>query len=260
MTPPPAPRGTDAEDRPGLCAAPGAGSGAAPGRRFRFELAAHPASVARARQVTRDRLAHWQVCPDTRDSAELVVSELVTNAIVHTASEHVVCELHDSEETELVRIAVHDEGCASGATPGDGHPARRRSAEERGRGLLLVDALCRAWGAHEAGPGLLVWAELHRGEGERERGGGPVPAAPERAADPLGPTARAGDLSRSGDRSYDGQHDRSPLENTGRAWSADPGWGTKKPPVVKPSAVRDRGTTRALTGIEALRGTGAEWV
>jgi hypothetical protein len=160
--------------------------------------------------VTRERLAHWQVCPDTRDSAELVVSELVTNAIVHTASEHVVCELHDSEETELVRIAVHDEGCAPGAAPGEGHQARHRSEEERGRGLLLVEALCRAWGAHEAGPGLLVWAELHRGEAER---------------------------------------------------NADPGWGAKKP-----SAVRDRGTGSearaawAVTGTEALRGTGPEWV
>jgi hypothetical protein len=88
--------------------------------------------------------------------AALVVSELVTNAIVHTTSRRVVCELHDGED--LVRIAVRDEGCA----PGEPHPSPRRPEEEHGRGLLLVDALCHAWGAHEHGPGLLVWAELPR--------------------------------------------------------------------------------------------------
>jgi histidine kinase-like protein len=93
---------------------------------------------------------------DACDSAVLVVSELVTNAIVHTASTHIVCELHDGGD--LVRIAVRDEGCA----PGEPHPACGRSEEEHGRGLFLVDALCRAWGAQEHGLGLLVWAELAR--------------------------------------------------------------------------------------------------
>ncbi|MBB5810335.1 hypothetical protein HNR72_001363 [Streptomyces collinus] len=97
------------------------------------------------------------MCEDTCDSAALVVSELVTNAIVHTASTHIVCELHDGDD--LVRIAVRDEGCA----PGQPHAASRtRPEEEHGRGLLLVDALCRSWGAQENGPGLLVWAELPR--------------------------------------------------------------------------------------------------
>ncbi|MFJ9816370.1 ATP-binding protein [Streptomyces sp. NPDC101151] len=155
---PSAPLGTDAAaDRPGL----GAATGAAPGggaaeRRFRFELAAHPGSPAQARRLTHARLTGWSVCEDTCDSAALVISELVTNAIVHTASSRVVCELHDHDDT--VRIAVRDEGCA----PGEPHPSPQRPDEEHGRGLLLVDALCRAWGAQEHGPGLLVWAELVR--------------------------------------------------------------------------------------------------
>ena len=132
---------------------------AAAERRFRFELAAHPGSPAQARRLTLARLTGWSVCADTCDSAALVVSELVTNAIVHTASRRVVCELHDG--ADLLRIAVRDEGCA----PGEPHPSPQRPDEEHGRGLLLVDALCHAWGAHEhgPGPGLLVWAELPRG-------------------------------------------------------------------------------------------------
>ncbi|GHH02930.1 ATPase [Streptomyces lanatus] len=140
----------------------GATSGAGPQRgmaaerRFRFELAAHPGSPAQARRLTRARLNGWSVCEDTCDTAALVVSELVTNAIVHTASEHIVCELHDG--TDLVRIAVRDEGCA----PGEPHPAAARPEDEHGRGLLLIDALCHAWGAQEHGSGLVIWADLQR--------------------------------------------------------------------------------------------------
>ncbi|MEU3843591.1 ATP-binding protein [Streptomyces sp. NPDC028635] len=155
---PSAPLGTDAAaDAIGLGAAAGANPlRNAAERRFRFELAAHPGSAARARRLTRARLTGWSVGEDACDTAALVISELVTNAIVHTASSRVVCELHDHDDT--VRIAVRDEGCA----PGDPHPAPQRGEAEHGRGLLLVDAMCRAWGAQEHGPGLLVWAEVPR--------------------------------------------------------------------------------------------------
>lgn len=154
------PLGTDAAAVPhghGADTGVGPQRGAAAERRFRFELAAHPGSPAQARRLTRARLNGWSVCEDTCDTAALVVSELVTNAIVHTASEHIVCELNDG--AERVRIAVRDEGCA----PGEPHPMAARPDDEHGRGLLLVDALCEAWGAHEQGPGLVVWADLPRG-------------------------------------------------------------------------------------------------
>ncbi|CAM5306134.1 non-specific serine/threonine protein kinase OS=Streptomyces glaucescens OX=1907 GN=SGLAU_08950 PE=3 SV=1 [Streptomyces glaucescens] len=101
-------------------------SGGAAERRFRFELAAHPGSPAQARRLTRARLTGWSVCEDTCDSAALVVSELVTNAIVHTASDVVVCELHDGDD--LVRIAVRDQGCAPG------EPVRPRNGRTRSTG------------------------------------------------------------------------------------------------------------------------------
>lgn len=167
---PSAPLGTDAAaGRPlGLGAAPAVGPDrVAAERRFRFELAAHPGSPAQARRLTRARLTHWSVGEDTCDSAALVVTELVTNAIVHTASRRVVCELHDGDD--LVRIAVRDEGCA----PGEPHPSPQRPEEEHGRGLLLVEALCHSWGAHEHGPGLLVWADLPRKDDEPRTDTGP---------------------------------------------------------------------------------------
>ncbi|MFF3374286.1 ATP-binding protein [Streptomyces sp. NPDC002680] len=151
------PLGTDAAaDRSGPGSAASLRPGTAAERRFRFELAAHPGSPAQARRLTRARLTGWSVCEDTCDTAALVVTELVTNAIVHTASSHIVCELHDGDD--LVRIAVRDEGCA----PGVPHQSPQRPDDEQGRGLLLVEAMCRAWGAQEHGPGLLVWAELAR--------------------------------------------------------------------------------------------------
>ncbi|MFJ3642260.1 ATP-binding protein [Streptomyces sp. NPDC090108] len=111
------------------------------------------------------------MCAETRDDAVLVVSELVTNVVVHTASSRVVCELRDQDGT--VRVAVLDEGCASDAP----HPYPRRPDEEHGRGLLLVGTLCRAWGAHEHGTGLLVWADLpHRTAAAR--GTGELPGGP----------------------------------------------------------------------------------
>ncbi|GAB1330285.1 hypothetical protein ACE1SV_46240 [Streptomyces sennicomposti] len=146
--------------------------GAAAERRFRFELAAHPGSPAQARRLTRARLTGWSVDEDTCDTAALVVSELVTNAIVHTASRRVVCELSDG--AGLVRIAVRDEGCA----PGEPHPSPQRPEEEHGRGLMLVEALCHAWGTREHGPGLVVWAELARTAAEA----GPAGTAPAEAA------------------------------------------------------------------------------
>ncbi|MEV7792381.1 ATP-binding protein [Streptomyces sp. NPDC087512] len=201
---PSAPLGTDAVAGPrGPGTAMGAGSSGAvaAGRRFRFELAAHPGSPAQARRLTRARLNGWSVCEDTCDTAALVVSELVTNAIVHTASSHIVCELHGDDD--LVRIAVRDEGCA----PGQPHPSHgRRPDDEHGRGLLLVDALCDAWGAHEHGPGLLVWAELpHKAD---------TPRAPSEPRNDLGWGARP--KPSPADGTDDGETDEQRPERTGR--------------------------------------------
>ncbi|MFF8639370.1 ATP-binding protein [Streptomyces sp. NPDC015345] len=124
-----------------------------------FALAPQPNSVAQARRLLRAQLGVWAVRDeDACDAAALVLSELVTNAVVHTTSRWIVCEF--CADSGKLRISVRDEGCG----PGVPRPVHRGADEEHGRGLLLVDAVSSAWGVHEAGPGngRTVWAELRR--------------------------------------------------------------------------------------------------
>jgi anti-sigma regulatory factor (Ser/Thr protein kinase) len=88
---------------------------------------------------------------DVVDTAVLLVSELVTNALLHgrpTISVEVLAV------PSGVRIAVQD---AHPDLPTPRPPARD---EEHGRGLLLVDGMSRAWGVDARPPGKAVWFEL----------------------------------------------------------------------------------------------------
>ncbi|MCG7529309.1 ATP-binding protein [Streptomyces sp. OfavH-34-F] len=126
--------------------------------RYCFALPAHPESVAAARRLTKARLGEWHAGGDTREAAVLIVSELVTNAVVHTASARVLCELRCLEGR--LRVSVQDQGHQPGG------PCLGRGADdEHGRGLLLVDSLATAWGSRDAGDGSgrIVWAELPHG-------------------------------------------------------------------------------------------------
>ncbi|MGW0776423.1 ATP-binding protein [Streptomyces sp. NPDC002835] len=123
--------------------------------RYSFELPARVEHVSRARKLVSARLAGWGVDGDPHDTALLVVSELFTNAIVHTGGHLVACELRVA--AEWLRITVQDQGCAD-----TGPRVCHGAAGERGRGLLLVEAVSRAWGTYDAVPGTgrVVWAEL----------------------------------------------------------------------------------------------------
>lgn len=121
-----------------------------------FVLPATPASVGAARGKVRELLGAWGVGPDTADNALLVTSELVTNALTHTASERVVCRLRLS--AGRLHIEVEDENRAGNL------PAQRRPGpdEQCGRGLLLVGMVSSDWGVRDAphGTGRIVWSEL----------------------------------------------------------------------------------------------------
>jgi anti-sigma regulatory factor (Ser/Thr protein kinase) len=105
--------------------------------------------IGQMRRITRAQLRHWDLMMLT-DDATLVVSELVTNAIKHGKGQPVGLRvLHSAYE---LRIEVTD------GTP---TPARLRSAgmaDENGRGLLLVAAVAKEWGAST--DGTMTWCSL----------------------------------------------------------------------------------------------------
>ncbi|WP_328307745.1 ATP-binding protein [Streptomyces sp. NBC_00442] len=141
----------------------GAGSGTAVVRRYAFDVPSRTDSVSVARRRSREKLTGWGHHEELHETASLVISELVTNAVIHTAGDHILCELTDLRRA--LRIAVRDLGCG----PAGPRLCHSGEEEERGRGLLLVDAVSSAWGSHDApyGLGRIVWAELaHEGPGK----------------------------------------------------------------------------------------------
>ncbi|MGP3951598.1 ATP-binding protein [Streptomyces sp. 7N604] len=128
-------------------------------RRNAFQLPALRTSAAEARRRVLAQLREWGANGETLDGAELVISELFTNAVCHTDSDTIGCELQ--LVGALLTVEVVDEGWASTAP----HPGPGDLDGEGGRGLLLVDALSEAWGVRPAagGCGHVVWAELRYG-------------------------------------------------------------------------------------------------
>lgn len=120
-----------------------------------FDVAARRTSVAEARHRSLAWLARHAVAQQAAQTAVLVVSEFVTNAVVHTSSTVISCTLQLGGD--LLRVEVTDQG--TGRTS----PVIRHAAldEMGGRGLLLVNAVTEAWGAFPAVPrGWTVWAIL----------------------------------------------------------------------------------------------------
>ncbi|MEK8173200.1 ATP-binding protein [Streptomyces sp. M19] len=121
-----------------------------------FHIAALSTSVAEARRRVVSLLRSWGACDDLRDNAELVVSELITNAVRHTSTERIGC--HVRFVTARLRLEVTDHGSART------EPRARSvdSEQEGGRGLMLVDALAETWGVKPGlgGRGRVVWASL----------------------------------------------------------------------------------------------------
>ncbi|WP_037960704.1 ATP-binding protein [Streptomyces violens] len=109
-----------------------------------------------AREFARRALADWGVGEARTQDALLCVSELVTNAVRHGVPPGRGFRLRLLRAGEaLVRIEVHDSG--------PGHPRVADPAEdgdERGRGLLLVEAVADKWGVGERDPGKIVWCEV----------------------------------------------------------------------------------------------------
>ncbi|MBA2807616.1 SpoIIE family protein phosphatase [Streptomyces sp. KM273126] len=117
-----------------------------------------PDQVAGARRHVRDFLHDW-ARDDQVDSAVLLVSEVVTNVLVHTDADALlvaeVTEVTDGQERRRMRIEVTDAG--------DDLPHRRHPGElaSFGRGLMLIELLADAWGVDPRGKGKSIWFELY---------------------------------------------------------------------------------------------------
>ncbi|GAA2394990.1 hypothetical protein GCM10010420_20350 [Streptomyces glaucosporus] len=114
-----------------------------------WRLPAEPRSVARARELACRQLADWKL-DDLADTAELLVSELVTNALRHGEGDIRLRLLLD----RTLVCEVWDAGLVQ--------PRRRRArdTDEGGRGLQLVDLLSAGWGSRRTPRGKIVWFEL----------------------------------------------------------------------------------------------------
>ncbi|MFI5794445.1 SpoIIE family protein phosphatase [Streptomyces sp. NPDC051677] len=111
-----------------------------------------PEASRHARRFTRRTLRAWGVTDALMDSALLVVSELVTNALVHTGGQ---VRLDITLINQRLRVAVTDVSPRTPVKPTDlGWEATG------GRGILLVEAVSEAWGTVPVSGGKQVWSEL----------------------------------------------------------------------------------------------------
>lgn len=127
-----------------------------------------PAEVGRARRWARSRLIGSGIGPDEplAEVLVLIISELVTNAVVHTGCPAVLCVCFPGAPGG----GGAGEGCGEGpvrveVADSSSRPPAPRHAEgddTGGRGLELVDGLADRWGWQPEGSGKRIWCEVDR--------------------------------------------------------------------------------------------------
>ncbi|MET7367988.1 SpoIIE family protein phosphatase [Streptomyces sp. NPDC005566] len=114
-----------------------------------WELPHDNSAPAAARRLTARKLAEWNLDEDTIYATELIVSELVTNAVRYgrpplelrlILDRGLTCEIRDTSPTAP-------------------HLRHARTVDEGGRGLFIISQLASLWGARYAPEGKTVWAE-----------------------------------------------------------------------------------------------------
>jgi anti-sigma regulatory factor (Ser/Thr protein kinase) len=116
-----------------------------------MQLGCVPTAPESARAFVREALQAWNVA-EVDHVAELLTSELVTNAVRHAGSPITVRAFH---QPSRLRVEVEDTSSAA--------PTLRRPPPEEpsGRGLLIVDRLADEWGTDVHPGGKTVWFEMH---------------------------------------------------------------------------------------------------
>ncbi|MYW06371.1 ATP-binding SpoIIE family protein phosphatase, partial [Streptomyces sp. SID3343] len=113
-----------------------------------WNLPAHGSAAGAARKLVRDQLDVWHL-EDLTDVTELVVSELVGNALRYGGA------------PGQLRLLRHDRLVVELSDTGPDLPQIQHSSlsDEGGRGLQLINMLCRGWGSCRTPTGKIVWAE-----------------------------------------------------------------------------------------------------
>ncbi|MDQ8705637.1 SpoIIE family protein phosphatase [Streptomyces sp. LHD-70] len=115
-----------------------------------WQLQVDPREVGRARRLVRAQLRRWGL-EQLVETAELLVSEVVTNAVRHAHGDQLALRLVRSD---VVQCEVIDDEHTLPTLLSTG------ADDEFGRGLAVVSALAREWGSARAGDGKSVWFEL----------------------------------------------------------------------------------------------------
>jgi anti-sigma regulatory factor (Ser/Thr protein kinase) len=119
-----------------------------------YPVAPHPRAVAAARRFVLGTLNAWGLDADTVDTAILCLSELVTNAMIHTDAG---CEVRVVLDRGVLTTTVRDGGSSVVV---DLSTVTVDPLAVHGRGLQLVDALSRRWGSELDAVGTTVWFVL----------------------------------------------------------------------------------------------------
>ncbi|MFJ7073738.1 SpoIIE family protein phosphatase [Streptomyces sp. NPDC098781] len=119
-----------------------------PHRIASWDVSTDPAVVSEVRAAAMRQLADWGL-DEAAFAAELMLSELVTNAIRHGSGPIQVRLLHD-------RTLICEVSDASDTAP---HLRRAATTDEGGRGLFLVAQLSQSWGTRYTPQGKIIWAE-----------------------------------------------------------------------------------------------------
>lgn len=121
----------------------------------RSKLAGEVTSVRAARSLVDETLRQWD-CADALDEVTLLVSEVVTNAVMHGGSDVEVA-------VRLLPDALRFEVIDAGSAPAEVVASSAAAADdESGRGLAIVEALATRWGVEAFNGGKSVWFEVPR--------------------------------------------------------------------------------------------------
>ncbi|MET8139633.1 ATP-binding protein [Sphaerisporangium sp. NPDC005288] len=119
------------------------------GKRASWVLVPEPTTVPKTRRRVRGKLSDWGLAAQS-DVVELLVSEVVTNAMRHSWGAVMSLAMDDG----TLRCEVQD------TNPALPQVREVHEGDEGGRGMYLMQALSTSWGSHPLSTGKVVWFEL----------------------------------------------------------------------------------------------------